>query len=144
MTGEPFQLSVEETPHPADVEQVIAGLVAYNRTRAEKANQQPLGVFLRADDRIIGGAIGYTHWHWLFVSHLWVDDTIRGHGAGRQLMSAIEEAACARGCDAAWLDTYSFQAPGFYHHLGYRQFGQLDDYPPSHTRHFLWKSLVDS
>jgi hypothetical protein len=56
-------------------------------------------------------------------------------------MAAMEDAARRRGCRAAWLDTFSFQAPGFYRGLGYRVFGKLAGYPPGHTRHFLWKPL---
>jgi hypothetical protein len=43
----------------------------------------------------------------------------------------------SRGCRGAWLDTYSFQARGFYEHLGY----SIDDYPPGQSRIFLHKSL---
>jgi hypothetical protein len=53
----------------------------------------------------------------------------------------MEDAARGRGCRAAWLDTYSFQARGFYQGLGYQQSGELRDYPPGHARHFLWKPL---
>lgn len=52
-------------------------------------------------------------------------------------MDRIEHAAGARGANAAHLDTYDFQALGFYEKRGYRVFGQLDDYPPGHTRYFL-------
>jgi hypothetical protein len=40
-----------------------------------------------------------------------------------------------------WLDTYSFQARGFYERLGYTVFGTINDYPPGHSRFFLTKTL---
>jgi hypothetical protein len=40
------------------------------------------------------------------------------------------------------LDTYSFQARGFYERLGYAVFGTLDDYPPGQSRIFLHKAFV--
>lgn len=46
----------------------------------------------------------------------------------------------ARDCHSAWVDTFSFQARGFYEKLGYTVFGQLD-YPPEHRRFFLEKRL---
>jgi ribosomal protein S18 acetylase RimI-like enzyme len=141
VTAESYDLIVEDDPDPEHVRQLVAGLVAYNRSRVEGSNHQPLGVFLRAGDQILGGADGYTHWRWLFVSHLWVDDAVRHEGAGRRVMEAMEEAGRRRGCRAAWLDTFSFQAPGFYRALGYRSFGKLSDYPPGQTRHYLWKPL---
>src|ERR1700733_13030693 len=43
-------------------------------------------------------------------------------------------------CHSAWVDTFSFQAPGFYPKLGYEVFGELD-YPPGHRRIFFRKHL---
>jgi ribosomal protein S18 acetylase RimI-like enzyme len=141
VTADSIEIFVEDDPDPDHVRQLVAGLVAYNRSRAEAPDRKPLGVFLRVRDQILGGADGYTHWRWLYVSHLWVDDTVRHQGAGRQVMAMMEEAARHRGCQAAWLDTFSFQALGFYQALGYRLFGELPDYPSGHTRHYLWKAL---
>jgi ribosomal protein S18 acetylase RimI-like enzyme len=138
---DPFELIVEDIPDPEHVRQVVAGLVAYNASQAGPSSHKPLGVFLRVHDRIVGGADGYTHWQWLYVSHLWVDDAVRQQGAGRQVMAMMEDAARDRGCQAAWLDTFSFQALGFYQALGYRLFGELRDYPRGYSRHFLWKAL---
>jgi hypothetical protein len=62
-------------------------------------------------------------------------------GVGRELMAAAETRARKRGCHSAWLDTFSFQARGFYEKLGYEEFGRLD-YPPAHHRHFMRKRLI--
>jgi hypothetical protein len=56
-------------------------------------------------------------------------------------MGTMEAQARLRGCTASWLDTFSFQAPCFYESIAYRQFGELDDFPPGNIRHFFWKSL---
>jgi ribosomal protein S18 acetylase RimI-like enzyme len=118
-----FELLVEDNPDPDHVRQLISGLVAFTATGAEAENHRPLAVFCRQGDHIVGGADGYTHWQWLHVSHLWVADALRRQSVGQHLMHVIEEQARRRGCRAAWLDTFSFQAPGFYEALGYRQFG---------------------
>jgi GNAT superfamily N-acetyltransferase len=136
-----LELIVEDTPDPEHIQELVAGLVAFNRSRAENPQHRLIGVFLRDGDRILGGANGYTHWHWLFINHVWIDEGLRGRGTGRAVMAAIEDGGRGRGCRAAWLDTFSFQALGFYQALGYRQFGELADYPPGQTRHFLWKPL---
>jgi len=88
--ADPFELLVEEEPDPEHVCQLVDGLVAYNRSRAEAPDRQPLGVFLRVRDQILGGANGYTHWRWLYVSHLWIDGTHRRQGAGRQVMAMMD------------------------------------------------------
>ena len=65
----------------------------------------------------------------------------RGQGTGRRILIAAEEEAVRRGCRYAWLDTFSFQARGFYEKLGYSVFGTLEDYPAGHSRYFLRKTL---
>ena len=70
-----------------------------------------------------------------------VADALRGKGIGCELMGAAEARAVERGCHSAWVDTFSFQAPGFYRKLGYQVFGELD-YPPGHRRIFLQKRLA--
>jgi hypothetical protein len=47
-----------------------------------------------------------------------------------------------RGCHNAWLDTFEFQARGFYESLGYECFGELPDYPKGHARYFMKKALL--
>jgi len=56
-------------------------------------------------------------------------------------MNLAEQEADRRGCIGVWVDTHSFQAPGFYERLGYSPFGVIEDYPPGHSRLFLQKRL---
>jgi GNAT superfamily N-acetyltransferase len=99
-----------------------------------------LAILVRDGTRLCAGLEGHTYMGWLFVQHLWVTPPQRGQGIGRLLMAEAERTARERGAHSAWLDTYSFQAPGFYEKLGYRQFGELD-YPPGRKRCFLQKRL---
>jgi GNAT superfamily N-acetyltransferase len=130
-----------DEPEQDDVHQLISSLVAWNSTVAPPEDHRRLAVFAYEADELVGGAAGYTHWGWLFVSHLWVMDELRGDGLGSRLMREIESAAVRRGVDMAHLDTYDFQAADFYERLGYEQFAELHDYPPGHSRHFLKKRL---
>jgi ribosomal protein S18 acetylase RimI-like enzyme len=57
------------------------------------------------------------------------------------LVEFAESCARERGCIGAWVDTFSFQAPGFYERLGYRQFGELPFYPDDQRRIFFSKIL---
>lgn len=68
---------------------------------------------------------------------MWVHDQYRGRGIGSRLLGMAEEMARSRGADAAHLSTFDFQARGFYERHGYRQFGQLDEFPTRHVLHFL-------
>jgi len=136
-----LDLLVQDDPDPHFRTAVMKSLVEYNGEQASPENHRPLAVFGRLAGETVGGAIGYTHWSWLFVSHLWVREDRRGSGLGRVLLERIEQEARSRGAEAAHLDTYDFQALPFYLRLNYEEFGQLPDYPRGHSRHFLWKRL---
>ena len=52
------------------------------------------------------------------------------------LMRTMEKEAKSRGCRQIVLDTHDFQAPAFYHKLGFETVGHVADYPGGH-RHLL-------
>ena len=56
-------------------------------------------------------------------------------------MAQAEVRARERGCHSARLETFSFQALGFYEKLGYQDFARLG-YPPDHHKHFMRKRLT--
>jgi len=131
-----YRLTVEDEPAEADVEILPHALEAYNESQwPQHPPWHPLAIFLRKEGRIAAGLAGETYCGWLFVKYLWVSDELRGRGVGRELMARAEARARELGCHSAWLDTFSFQAPGFYEKLGYEEFGRLD-YPPGHHKHF--------
>ena len=135
------RIDVQQHPDAELVRLLVRRLVASNDRVAPPENQERLAVFASADGELVGGASGFTHWAWLFVSHLWVDETRRHRGLGSELMDKIERAGALRGAQAVHLDTYDFQVLAFYEARGYRVFGQLDNYPPGHTRYFLTRNL---
>ena len=140
--GPGFRLAVEDDPAEADVEVLPNGLEAFNERRWPRHPPWlPLAVFVRSDGGVVAGLAGETYCGWLFIRYLWISEDLRGRGVGRKLMARAEACARDRGCHSAWVDTFSFQAPGFYRKLGYEEFGRLD-YPPDHQRHFLKKRLV--
>ena len=101
-----------------------------------------VSVFLRDEhDEVLGGCIGAIWGGWLSVGFLWVSESLRRRGYGRQLLAAAERYAIERGCTRAWLTTFSFQAPEFYPRLGYETFAVLEDHPLGHHHHFLQKRL---
>jgi GNAT superfamily N-acetyltransferase len=137
-----LRLDVDDKPNDADVEVLPNGLEAFNESRWPGHQKwRPLAVFAREPETIVGGLAGETYGGWLFIRYLWVSDALRGKGVGRELMAAAERRAVERGCWAAWVDTYSFQAPGFYRKLGYASFGELD-WAPDFERIFLQKRLT--
>jgi GNAT superfamily N-acetyltransferase len=124
------------------VRQAIVGpLVAYNALRTGTSDYKPLAVVITEDSRVVGGLCGRTAYGWLFVELLFVPESLRGQGIGTDLMKRAEREAVARGCRSAWLDTFEFQARGFYERMGYTCFGELADYPSGFSRYFMKKTL---
>jgi len=121
---------------------IVAPLVRFNESRAGPSGNRPLVVELRdAAGAIAGGLWGSTAYGWLFTQLLVVPEQSRGQGLGRRLMSMAEGEALKRGCHAAWLDTFEFQARAFYEQIGYSCFAELPDYPKGSSRYFLRKEL---
>jgi GNAT superfamily N-acetyltransferase len=140
-----YKISLDPDPTDEDIRTVKRHLMDFNNQHAEPEHYERLVLFVHDDsEKIVGGLLGYTHWRWLFVQNLWVAESLRGLGYGQKLMKLAEQEARIRGCEHAYLDTFDFQARGFYEKLGYELFGQLEDYPPGHTKYFLQKRrLVD-
>jgi ribosomal protein S18 acetylase RimI-like enzyme len=129
---------------PPDVrEAILAPLDAFTRQRGYAWNPSPLVLVLRQGGKIVGGLIGETQWGWLRIDILAVAEEMRGEGWGRKLVEEAERIAVEAGCLGAWVDTFSFQSPGFYQKLGYAVFGELADYPTGQTRYFLSKQLKE-
>ncbi len=138
-------IRITETPEPHVREAIVGPLIKFNNSRASQPeNYRPLVIILSDPDtgEVVGGLWGATNYAHLHVDLLFVPDTLRGNGLGRQMLLQAEQEASARGCRGAWLDTYSFQARAFYERHGYAVFGILNDYPPGQSRIFLHKILV--
>ncbi len=134
-------ITLTDQPAKDDCEAVRNGLVAYNADYLGPDDYRPLCLFARDGGRIVAGLLGNTNRGWLNVDMFWVDPGHRGGGLGRDLLRRAEGEARARGCTAAWLGTYDFQARPFYEKQGYELFGTLGPYPNGHCSYFLRKSF---
>ena len=144
-TGQPtLRLSIE--PHAGDElrRAVSDRLDLFNVATTGLDRWHAVSIFLRdPDGEIVGGLLGEIWGGWLEVKYIWIAEPHRGQGHASTLLREAERFALARGCHAAHLDSYTFQAPDFYVKHGYHVFGVLDDYPPGHQRVFLRKTLVE-
>lgn len=129
----------------ADREFIDDQLRQFNHVTAPPV-QEPLrrliNLAVRDENNVIrGGVLGYMYRYCLFIDTLWVDETLRGQGYGKALMTSAEDMARQWGATLSHLDTFSFQAPDFYRHCGYQIFGVLEGYADGITRYYLKKSL---
>ncbi len=106
-----------------------------------RISQRVCFVVQTQDGDILGGVIGEKYWEWFHLDLLWIQEDLRGKGYGEKLLAAVEEEAKKKGAKHVFLDTFTFQAPGFYQKYGYQVFGELPDFPPGHQRFYFTKEL---
>lgn len=121
---------------------MLAPLRAYNRAHGGDPRIRQVAILLEdGDGAAEGGLWGRISYDWLFIELLGLPESARGRGLGRRLMHQAEAIAREAGCAGIWLDTYEFQARGFYEKLGYAVFGALEDHPVGQRRFFMMKRL---
>ena len=139
-----MSLRIERSQTPTDEERqaILLPLRAYNASKAGVSMQEPIALLVRDDSgEILGGLYARVFYQWMFIELLSVPEQSRGQGLGSKLMRMAEDVAREKECVGVWLDTFDFQAPGFYQKLGYSELGEIVDYPPGHKRLFFQKRL---
>lgn len=139
---ETYNYQIVEDSDPV-VREIDSMLTQRNKEIGISWNPEPLCIVATdSEGNIVGGLTGHTHFGWLHIRKLAVVAQVQGRGCGKKLVETAEAAAKARGCGFAHVDTFTFQAPGFYQKLGYEVVGSLDNYPYGHKRVYLRKSLL--
>ena len=136
-------IRIEQKGAIAAAKSIRTGLRAYNAPHlGKRGSDKKLVLTARGEaDAITGGLVGTFSFDWLYIHLLWVDEAHRGEDIGTSLLGIAEAEALRRGANHIRLETWSFQAPGFYAKLGFTEFGRLDDHPKGFTTHFLVKRL---
>ena len=131
-----------QTASAQDVQALCAQLLAFNRKASSNSfDELPLHLASHDQDgKLCGRLLGDICAGWLAIHVLWVDPQLRGQGLGSQLLQAEQQAKIA-GAHSVVLDTFDWQAEGFYLRHGYEVFGRLADFPPGHERIYLRKTV---
>lgn len=141
-----MKLEVVTTEEPSDTDRqaLLDFLVNYNASCVGETPFRQFALFLRDAEsaEIVGGLYAYVLYDWLAIELLIVPEEHRGQGVGSELVRRTEAHAAELGCIGVWLNTFSFQARGFYEKLGYEVFGALDEHPRGSQRFFLRKRLT--
>ena len=125
-----MKIDLDHTPSKEDIESVYQGLLKYNRSRLPDVGEKPIGCFIRDDEgNIIAGLTGTFYKSGLFIKYLWVSEQCRGQGYGRELLSIAETEARKSSINTIFLDTFTFQAPGFYEKYGFKETGRYQNFP---------------
>lgn len=120
---------------PATEEELRSGVLGrqlreYNyRFVGEYPEQQYIRLNAKdAQGNLLGGIRAFTFLHWLQVEVLFVNDAARGQGLGSRLLVEAESQARALGAHHVYLNTFEWQAPGFYLKHGYTEQSRIEGY----------------
>ena len=115
----------------------------FNVERWEVKEKMPIAVTSYNDkNELQAGASARTFGLWLLIENIWVHENLRGQSIGSKMLKALEEAAIARGCQYALLDTLDFQARPFYEKFGYEVEWTQENYPKDGCKYFMVKRLI--
>ncbi|MCG7384654.1 GNAT family N-acetyltransferase [Paenibacillus sp. ACRRY] len=139
----------EGTLNPSNAEEsayVRNQLIAFNAAHLSedlKHRYEELNFNIKNEaGTIVAGVLSTLCWNWLELDILWVDEKQRHQGYGSQLLLEIERIAREKSCDFIMLNTFSFQAPGFYEKHGYQLMTTLENAPTGHRHYYFKKDLT--
>ena len=127
-------------------EKIWSSLVASNKQKCQWFQKNPISEANEAknfyafeDGKLSGGAVGYILYESYFLELLWVDDACRLQKVGTSLMKQVEDYVKETKLIGIRLETWDFQAKGFYEKLGYNMYASIEDCPPGTINYFFKK-----
>lgn len=136
-----IEIQAQIDPRDEDLKIIDEGIDRYNLEKIGEQKYISVGSFARKNGKMIGGICGNLFWNYLYIDMMWIEESHRKTGIGRQLIEAIEKLSIEHGIYRSHLCTASFQSVGFYEKCGYKIFGQLEDMPQGETEYYLYKRL---
>ncbi|KPH68630.1 GNAT family N-acetyltransferase [Novosphingobium aerophilum] len=135
-------IKTSQNPSDAEYEAIFRPLHTHNIMRAGDPCIRPIAVLLTNEmGDNVGGLWGQCAYDWLIIEMLAIPLEYRGKNYGKALVEQAENIARSNDCIGVWLDTFEFQASGFYEKLGFEVFAIIDDHPIGQKRLFLRKKL---
>ena len=98
-------------------------------------------ILKKNDGEVIGGINGYTTLGTIFIEGLWVAESYRGQGYGKELLMHAENLAKERRCIANQGACFTFQNLEFFKKHGFGFYGHTDTYPNGIKEYFLIKKF---
>lgn len=137
-----MQIELSDTGDLAHRAAILAPLAAHNQASTGIVDKgATLAVFLRdATGAVEGGMWAKLWYNWMKIEFAFLPAHRRGQRLGARILSTLETAAVAHGAVGIWVESFNFQAPGFYEKLGYRTVGKLTDRPVGHANSYLVKT----
>lgn len=137
-----YQIIVSHSPLPEDIQIIRNGMVASVEHKLGE-NAKFFSIFLKDNQGDIqGGIIAWLFCESVYIDIIWIQENLHNQDYGTKLLTAAEEEAIKLGYKYSTLDTFSFQAEGFYLKNGYQRMGEIKNYMANHSKISLRKKLV--
>ena len=137
-----FPLIVEVLPEPADLALLEEHVATAAIAAAGVGDDEEFGIFVRDDDgRILAGLSGMFWGGCCELHAMWVDESLRGRGLARALMTRAEAEARRRGCALVQFLAYDVLAGGLYERLGYEAVAVIEGCPAGSAARWYRKDL---
>lgn len=140
-----MKISINKKINKDSQQKIGKMLEEYNSTyvsQKKESSSTPIEIILRNDaDKIIGGLYGRTIWGNMEIKTCVIHQAKRKQGFGKILIQSAEKEARKRKCNQITLDTFSFQAPGFYENLGFEKIGVETNFPIGYEKYYYRKIL---
>jgi len=140
--GQDVELTFSERNDTPDAALISEKLRLYIEEKFGLAHKKTFVAIIRTKDQeFLAGLKGYSHWGWLYIVHLWVDEGMRSKGLGKALLRAAEDQARVRGARGVYVDTFEASTRDFYVKAGFKEVGSIKDFPVGTSRYFLAKHI---
>lgn len=117
------------------------GKQAIEATGINGLEEDPISFEIFNDQEFVGAIVIRAFWGQLHIKYLFVEKHYRGRGVAGELMNHALEYGQRRGCNFAFVETMSFQAPEFYQKMGFKIEFSRTGYAKDVCFHYLKKDL---
>lgn len=140
-------MKIEVCKTREEAQQVVDGLNRFNKEKVAwilSALYTPIEIIAKNNNGVIIGGIlgGVGYYAGFYIKIFWIDENERGKGIGSKLLKQAESIAKEKGAELVMVDTFSFQADGFYQKHGYEEYGRITDYPKKGDYNVFFKKKL--
>ncbi len=115
-----LKITRDDNPKSEDIQILNDGIIEYAKQQRDHKPFRPFSFFIRDEKgNIKGGCNGVILYGCLHVDSLWVHESLRGQGFGKQLMAEIEKTAQENNCPFVTVFTMDWEALDFYKKIGF-------------------------
>lgn len=124
------------------IEQLEEALEAYDEKHITYSLDGRISIGIEEDGKVVAGLDAcITCFKILYVSTVFVEESCRRRGYGKELIVELEKRAKELGANTIRLDTFGYQGKDFYIAMGYEQVGYYRNDEDNYEEYFFLKRI---